>query len=70
MHAESFHGFVVLNNRVETFLLQFLPILAQFIFIVRVEQKKEILDIRDHLFESEVAFGAEEVIGLFLQFSN
>ena len=70
MHAEAFHSFIVLNNRVETFLLQFLPILAQFIFIVRVEQKKEILDIRDHLFESEVAFGAEEVIGLFLQFSN
>ena len=37
VHAEPFHSFVVFNNRVETFLFQFLPILAQLIFIVGVE---------------------------------
>ena len=45
MHAEPFDSFVILNNRVETFLFQFLPVLAQLIFIVGVEQKKEILYI-------------------------
>ena len=45
MHAESFDSFVVFDNRVETFLFQFLPVLAQLIFIVGIEQKKEILYI-------------------------
>lgn len=70
MHAESLDGLVVFNDWVEAFLFQFLPVPAQFVFVVGVEKQQEVLDVRDHLFESEVALGAKEMIGLLLQFAN
>lgn len=38
MHAEAFHCLIVLNNRIESLFLQFLPVPAQLVLVVRVEQ--------------------------------
>lgn len=70
VHLESFDGLVVLDHRVEGFLLQLLPVLAQVIFSVRVEQKQEILDIRNYLFELEVVPGSVQMVGLLLQLAD
>lgn len=45
MHTESFNSFVVFDYRVESFLFKFLPISAELILIMRVEQKEEIFDV-------------------------
>ena len=70
VHAEAFNSFVVLNYRVEPFFFKFLPVSAEFVLVVRVEQEEKIFNIGDHLFKPEVAFSAEEVIGLFFKLAN
>jgi len=39
MHRKSFNSFIILDNRIETLLLQFLPIATEFVFIIRVKHE-------------------------------
>lgn len=39
VHGESFNSLVVLNDWVETFFFEFLPVLAEFVLVVVVEHE-------------------------------
>ena len=39
VHGKSFNSFVVLNDWVETFFFEFLPVLAEFVLVVVVEHE-------------------------------
>ena len=45
VHRKPFNSFIVLNNWIKTFFLEFLPIPTQLIFIMLIEEKKEIFNI-------------------------
>lgn len=66
VHAEALHCLIVLNNRIEALFFQFLPVPAELVLVVRVEQQQEVLDVGHHFFQPEIALCAEEVVGLLL----
>jgi hypothetical protein len=66
VHAKSLNSLIVLNDRVKSFFFQSLPISAKLIFVVGIEKKQKVLDVRNHFLKPEVALGTEKVIGLFL----
>ena len=70
VHWESLNGLVVLNDRVESFLLKFLPIPTQFILIVLVKQEKKVLYIWNNLLQFKIALWNEQMVSLLFQLSN
>jgi hypothetical protein len=70
MHTEPFNRLIVLNHRIEPLLLKFLPIPTQIVLVVRVEQKEEVLDARDILFEFKVALACVQMVGLLFELSD
>ena len=70
MHLETFDCFVIFDNWIKRFLLQFLPVLAQVVFGIGVEQEKEILNIRNNFLQSEIIASSIELEGFFLEFSH
>ena len=70
MHAKPLHFFVVFDHWVKTFLLELLPVTTQLILVMRVEEKKEVFDVRNHALELEVVFGTEKVVSLLLQLTD
>ena len=54
VHLKAFYGLIVLDDRVKRPFFKFLPVPAQIILSVRIEQKKEIFNVRDDLFQLEV----------------
>lgn len=69
MHGESLNCLVVLNHRIKTLLLQFLPILAQLVLVVVVEHQQKVLNVRNGLFQLEITFSCKKVVRKLLQFS-
>ncbi len=70
MHRKPFDRLIILNYRVKSFFFQFLPISTELIFIVRIKQKKKVLNVRNHFLQLEITFSNEKMIRLFLQFSD
>ena len=70
MHLETLDGFVVFDDGVEGSFFKFLPVSAKIVFGVGVEEEKEILDIRDNLFQFEIISSTVELIGFLFKFSD
>lgn len=70
MHFKPFNCLVVLNNWIKRSLLQFLPIPAQIVLRVRIEQKQEILNVWNYLLKSEVVSCWVKLVSLLLKFSH
>ncbi len=69
MHRKSFNSFIVFNNRIESFFLEFLPVFTQFILIVVIKHEEKVLNVRNRLFEFKITFCREQMICKFLQSS-
>ena len=65
MHLEAFDGFVVLDNWVERSFFKFLPVSAKIVLRIRIEEKKEVLNIRNDLFQFEVVACTVKLEGFF-----
>jgi hypothetical protein len=70
MHLKPLDGLVVLNHRIKRFLLKLLPVPAQIVFGVRVEEKQEVLNIGNNFLELKVVAGGVELESLLLEFSH
>lgn len=66
VHFEALDGLVVLNDGIEGLLLQLLPVPAQVVLGVRVEQEQEVLNVRYDLFKFEVVPCRVKLEGFFL----
>lgn len=69
VHRKSFNSFIVFDNRIESFFLEFLPVFTQFILIVVIKHEEKVLNVRNRLFEFKIAFCREQMICKFLQSS-
>jgi len=70
VHLEALDSLVVLDDRVKRLLLELLPVAAQIVLVVTVEEQQEVLDVGDDLLELEVALGVVELVGLLLQLTQ
>lgn len=70
VHLESFDCLVIFDDGIERFLFKFLPVLAEIVLCVGVEQKKEVLNVGDNLFKFKIVACSIKVISLFLQLSD
>jgi hypothetical protein len=66
MHLKAIYWLIVLNDWVEPFFFKFLPISAQKVLVIRIEEQKEVLDTRDGFFQLEVSIALIEVVCNFL----
>jgi len=69
VHLKSLNRLVVLNDWVEWFFFQLLPVPAQVVFCVRVEQQQEVLNVRNHLLQLEVIACWVQLERLLFKFS-
>ena len=70
VHLEALYGFVVFDDGIEGSFFEFLPVSAEVVFGVGVEEEKEILDVGDDLFQLKIVSGAVELIGFLLEFPD
>lgn len=49
VHTEPLHSLVILNDRIKSLLLQFLPVTTQLILVMRIKQKQKVFNIGHHL---------------------
>ena len=70
VHTEPLHSLVILNDRIKSLLLQFLPVTTQLILVMRIKQKQKVFNIGHHLLQSKVTLCTEQVKSLLLQLTN
>jgi hypothetical protein len=70
MHFKSLNCLVIFDNRVKRSLFQLLPITTEIVFRIRIEQEKEIFNIRDDLLELKVVPRTVELESFLLEFTH
>lgn len=70
MGIELLNSLIVFNNWVVTQLFELLPISKEVEFIDRIEQQKEVFNLRNSLLQLEGIVALIEVVGQFLQLSD
>ena len=70
MHGETFNSLIVLDNWVESLLLEFLPVTTQFILIIGVEHQQKVLDAGHNFLQLEIALGDKKMVSLLFKLSD
>ena len=70
MHLKSFDCLIILNDRVETLLFELLPVPAEVVFVVRVEEEKKVFNCGNDFLQFKVGLSHIQMVSLLLQLAH